>query len=273
MKRPQPSEAEQGGEELPATPAAKRQRSRAVQGRAEQQQGSGQAGGKGAGMPPARSSPLPSAGASPAGSAEEAGVGAPVPAAGAERQQTSQPSKAGEGAPADQPAQAAKQRSRARATTAKLQQGTAAAAHSHGSMLQLADAAAGQVGETEEGVGGGSGGEQAGRPPAARPVVRGQTFSLARGEEPPCYRIWLTLQAPCSAEDVTGEFMRLVIPLGHDGTGMAAMHGLLGWALNPFLPLNAQCCASGTTSKSRSEWAAAVAAQTACACPHRRQCR
>ena len=223
MKRKQPSPAELQGEGLPATPAAKRQHSRAgaSRGRQTSSQG-GQEGG--AGRRPVHSPPSP-ADCSPAESAQKIDQAAATDVT--EQQERAQERSkaaelAGEEAPAAQvpsPAQAAKQRSRAAAAQQHQQhqqhqqqhQQVASPAHSHGSMQQLADAAAERAdhgsppaGSREGGLGGGGSSEHAGHLPASRAIVRGPTFRLARGQEPPCFRIWLTLQAPCSAEDVTG---------------------------------------------------------------------
>lgn len=113
------------------------------------------------------------------------------------------------------PAAAAKQRSRAAAAPQQQEQPQAVAAPGHRrSMEQLADAAAGEAkcgsppgSGSEDGPDDGSGTERTGRLPAAGAIMRGPTFRLARGEEPPCFRIWLTLQAPCSAKDVTGGWL------------------------------------------------------------------
>lgn len=62
-------------------------------------------------------------------------------------------------------------------------------------------------------------------------IASGPRFKLARGERPPCFRLWLSLSSPCFPNDVTGGQGGLKRMLA--GQGVLAASPLI----SPFLPV------------------------------------
>lgn len=280
MKRQRMQDARQGqtaDEERPSAPASKRQPGAGAQGPGgRQRHGSGQVGSGGAQSAGAgrhaAHSPLPPLATADPGPEASAGEAAQEAAASGQ-EEASPPSKAEEAAAeeaAAQPAPAKAAKHRRAVAAARQQEPPQQAAVEqpmHGSMQHLADAAAAPGSGCPATSGGGQQRSRGSREgarclPAAGPLVRGPTFRLARGEEPPCFRVWLTLQAPCTPDAVTGGLHGGRLPVRHAPHAwllQACKHRpphryLQGAAVQAaallrlvFPCTHVQCCASGST--------------------------